>query len=107
MFAWVQALFSSTKNTKKPSDGTYYFGAGFEQDSGGRGKTELPKPDKNGKVYSRFRLIEEGPNKGRYESVLHFYATRSYSRDEIEEAELRDIRDSGFEIFAPDPKGSK
>lgn len=64
-------------------------------------------PDINGKAYSKYRLIAEGPNKGKYESVPSFFTTRSELRDTIAEAELRDIFDSGFEIHAPDPKSSK
>jgi hypothetical protein len=69
--------------------------------------TAVIHADPNGKYYTRYRLINEGPNKGMYESIPTFFTTRTYTRDTIAEAERRDIYESGFAVHAPDPKSSK
>lgn len=100
----IRALFAPRQ--EKSSEKIIYFGEGFGKGEG-RGKNLTPDPDENGKTYFRFRLIVEGEHKGKYVSVPNFYATRSEYRDEIAENEMRDILESGFDIYAPDPKSSK
>lgn len=70
-------------------------------------QTAVTQTDANGKSYSKYRLITEGPNKGKYESVPSFHTTRTGLRDTVAEAERRDIFESGFEVHAPDPKSGK
>jgi hypothetical protein len=69
--------------------------------------TAVIHADPNGKYYTRYRLITEGPNKGMYESIPTFFTSRTFTRDTVAEAELRDIYESGFAVHAPDPKSSK
>lgn len=69
--------------------------------------TAVIHADPNGKYYTRYRLITEGPNKGMYESIPTFFTTRTYLRDTVAEAELRDIHESGYAVHAPDPKSSR
>tara|TARA_R110002050_G_scaffold161518_4_gene291186 strand:- start:20 stop:286 length:267 start_codon:yes stop_codon:yes gene_type:complete len=82
-----------------------YLGKGFGKGEG-RGKSLTPNVDENGKVYFRFCLIADGEHKGMYKPVatFNFFATRGQYRDVTAEAEMRDIIESGFEIYAPDPK---
>jgi len=69
--------------------------------------TAVIHADPNGKYYTRYRLITEGPNKGMYESIPNFFTTRTYLRDTVAESELRDIHESGYAVHAPDPKSSR
>ncbi len=71
------------------------------------GLTAVIQADANGKTYSKYRLITEGVNSGKYESVPSFNTTRTGMRDTHEETERRDIFESGFEVHAPDPKSDK
>lgn len=66
-----------------------------------------PKPvmlDPNGKRYTKFRWIPDGPNKGYYVAI-HTFGAGTYERDYVAEAELNDIKKSGYPVFLPDPKG--
>lgn len=76
-------------------DGDLWIGEGFN--SQGSGKKQAKRPDRNGKLYSRFYLIESGVNQGMY-APIHV-SKRSELKDEVLEREMRDIRESGFEIL--------
>lgn len=106
MFARLRAIF--TKKSEKTTEGIVYLGEGFGKGED-RGKSLTPDADENGKVYFRFCLIADGEHKGMYEPVatLNFFATRGQYMDVTAEAEMRDIIESGFEIYAPDPKSSR
>jgi len=102
MISWIKALFTSSKDD---SEGVVYLGDGFGKGEG-CGKSFVPDADENGKIYFRFRLITEGECRGKYEPVPSFFSTRGDYRDVTAENEMRDIINSGYEIHAPDPKGS-
>lgn len=76
-------------------EGEVWIGEGFN--STGKGRHRIKKPDLNGKVYTHFCLIEDGPNKGLYAPTVT--TKGSGLTDNFFNAEIKDIRDSGFDIL--------
>ena len=66
----------------------------------------LSQPDRNGKSYRYFQLIEDGEHQGKYAPLLSPYSTRKDVVNMARIDEMRDIMESGFEVIVIDPKGS-